>query len=882
MKSKKIFSALCAAAILLSVTTSTMLLNRTVVTHAEEIINDDVILDETDPEESNPEETDPDEAYPDELTVPKNLRCEDGYIVWEKVETTSGEKAYGYYIRVHNDSYDIDIQERYYTNRVEFDRFCYEHSLDFGEYHAEVCAFDKSDAMTEWSSSITVSYTPTLGTPANVKLSDEQEETVVWDEVVGARRYNIHFFNDDDEHSFYMGTYEYYNSITYKYYLSTSGNYWIAVQSIDKDYNVSEWTAPILISHTELRLEAPQNVRLDESGENVLWDEVEGATNYQICVQSYADYNERTGFSYEYGSAAEARYDNWKSIATPFSEGKYEIVVYAYGEGYKSSYGSEPLTVDFNPQLDEAMGVPEEIWAEDGYMRWENVDGAVRYWMFISAYGEFIENEWNCLTDTYYYIGNRLPEGTYEAELYVVDENNNYNSKTYSFTLDTIHNGTRIREVYYKFNTLLWDYDMLRDDNTWCFWVRLKKGDTVVKLTRSWDRYFYGLPDLTNGRDYSVDVCVCEYTSEIGPWSEPREFEKHDDGLFDKKNETTGEVERDPAGEEIPDEDRILSITINPAFNMKHKDGDDVELDLSKITIMAKEIYDEEGLQRASEALGELIKGNNKHFNVLDLTLLYDGEDFSNGYDGLVQVIIPIPAGHIDKKFSCYRLTEIDGKTVKEEIPGEQTEDSYIIYLEHFSEYAMVGSGDKDEHTHVYGESWESDENGHWHVCECGERSEVTAHTFGEWITTKEATEDEEGEETHECEICEWSETRSTDKLGSNDVASNNFTGSFTIPDTAAESTVSAAVSPAEDNDAESSVNSSEDVAADTTSASSAIIPDETTAETTQAVDNNTAGNTDDNNSASPDKNINTGVTLAIVPVIAAGAAGIILLKKKK
>lgn len=879
MKSKKFFSVLCAAAILLSVTTSTVLLKGTGVTHAEEIIDGESVSQETEPDSTNPEE-----SNSEELTVPENLRFEDGYIVWDEVETASGKKAYGYDVQVYNDHYET--RERYYTTRVEFDRFCYDHNWDFGEYQAKVCAFDETNTMTEWSSSVTVSYAPAFDTPANVRFHEEWDETIEWDEVVGAARYNIRIFNNDEERTLYTTSRTSSSLFQYKWSIYESGDYLISVQAMDKDYNVSEWTTPLLISHTthtkELRLEPPQNVRLDESGENVLWDEVDGATGYKICVLSYDDYKKKPLFAYSYDSATEARYDNWKSIAAPFSDGEYKITVWAYGEGYQDSHDSEPLTVDYKPQPDEAIGVPDDIWEENGYLRWKNVDGAVKYWMFISACDELIEDEWSCLNDTYYYIGNSLPEGTYEAELFVVDENNNYNSKTFSFTRDTVHEETIwIPEVYYKFDDLLWDYDELRHSNTQCFWIRLRQGDTIVKLVKSWGGYFYGLPDLTDG-EYSVDVCVYEYTNKLGPWSVPLEFGKHDDGLFDKKNETTGEVERDPAGEEIPDEDRILSITINPAFNMKHKDGDDVELDLSKITIMAKEIYDEEGLQRASEALGELIKGNNKHFNVLDLTLLYDGEDFSNGYDGLVQVIIPIPAGHIDKKFSCYRLTEIDGKTVKEEIPGEQTEDSYIIYLEHFSEYAMVGSGDKDEHTHVYGESWESDENGHWHVCECGERSEVTAHTFGEWITTKEATEDEEGEETHECEICEWSETRSTDKLGSNDVASNNFTGSFTIPDTAAESTVSATVSPAEDNDAESSVNNSEDVAADTTSASSAIIPDETTAETTQAVDNNTAGNTDDNNSASPDKNINTGVTLAIVPVIAAGAAGIILLKRKK
>lgn len=158
---------------------------------------------------------------------------------------------------------------------------------------------------------------------------------------------------------------------------------------------------------------------------------------------------------------------------------------------------------------------------------------------------------------------------------------------------------------------------------------------------------------------------------------------------FHPENEVSGTVEESPDAKDIPDDDRIKTITINPAFNMKNKNGDNVELDLSKVSIKASEIYDEEGLKRAEEALGQTIKGN-KHYNLLDLTLLYDGEDFSNGYEGLVKVVIPLPKGHRDKVFSCYRLVEVNGKMEKQEIPGTQTEDSYVIYLEHFSLYALV------------------------------------------------------------------------------------------------------------------------------------------------------------------------------------------------
>ena len=249
----------------------------------------------------------------------------------------------------------------------------------------------------------------------------------------------------------------------------------------------------------------------------------------------------------------------------------------------------------------------------------------------------------------------------------------------------------------------------------------------------------------TGVRTYKCSVCGYVIRTE--------EIEKHGEGFFEKGDETTSEVETPPEAADIPEDNRIMSITINPAFNMKHKDGNEVELDLSKIKIKAKEIYDEDGLKRAEAALGETLKGN-KHYNLLDLTLLYDGKDFSNGYDGLVKVIIPLPKGHRDKTFSCYRLTEKDGKMIKELIPGQQTEDSYIIYLEHFSEYALVATEPEEQHTHVYSTDWKSDATGHWKECACKDRTEESVHMQDAGTVTKEATETETGIKTYKCSVC--------------------------------------------------------------------------------------------------------------------------------
>ena len=45
---------------------------------------------------------------------------------------------------------------------------------------------------------------------------------------------------------------------------------------------------------------------------------------------------------------------------------------------------------------------------------------------------------------------------------------------------------------------------------------------------------------------------------------------------------------------------------------------------------------------------------------------------------------------------------------------------------------------------------------------------EATGHTYGEWTTIKEPTQDEEGIEERECSNCGHKETRTTPKLQNN------------------------------------------------------------------------------------------------------------------
>ena len=68
------------------------------------------------------------------------------------------------------------------------------------------------------------------------------------------------------------------------------------------------------------------------------------------------------------------------------------------------------------------------------------------------------------------------------------------------------------------------------------------------------------------------------------------------------------------------------------------------------------------------------------------------------------------------------------------------------------------------EHS-IHDEAWKYDDTEHWQECSCGERLNVANHIYGDWKTTKEATETEEGSKERGCTVCDHVQTETIPML---------------------------------------------------------------------------------------------------------------------
>ena len=93
----------------------------------------------------------------------------------------------------------------------------------------------------------------------------------------------------------------------------------------------------------------------------------------------------------------------------------------------------------------------------------------------------------------------------------------------------------------------------------------------------------------------------------------------------------------------------------------------------------------------------------------------------------------------------------------------------------------------QDGHTHSFGTQWAVDAENHWHVCDCGEKNDLAAHTFGEWEIKKYPTTTEDGKNERVCSICKYKETEVIPALGSEHVHKSNAKASCTTDEVCTE-----------------------------------------------------------------------------------------------
>ena len=92
--------------------------------------------------------------------------------------------------------------------------------------------------------------------------------------------------------------------------------------------------------------------------------------------------------------------------------------------------------------------------------------------------------------------------------------------------------------------------------------------------------------------------------------------------------------------------------------------------------------------------------------------------------------------------------------------------------------YEVVKAIAKLEHIHTFSSEWAKDEDYHWYDATCGHEVEKdkASHTFGNWIVTKEATEETEGSQKKSCTVCGYEVTEVIASLAHTHTYANAWT----------------------------------------------------------------------------------------------------------
>ncbi len=115
------------------------------------------------------------------------------------------------------------------------------------------------------------------------------------------------------------------------------------------------------------------------------------------------------------------------------------------------------------------------------------------------------------------------------------------------------------------------------------------------------------------------------------------------------------------------------------------------------------------------------------------------------------------------KECGCGEKTEVSSHTYNtgeittdptETESGVKTYTCSVCGATKEEELPAIGRGEDPEHTHSSSGDWQKNETEHWKECECGEKMEVSSHTYDSGKITKAATETETGIKTYSCIVC--------------------------------------------------------------------------------------------------------------------------------
>ena len=67
---------------------------------------------------------------------------------------------------------------------------------------------------------------------------------------------------------------------------------------------------------------------------------------------------------------------------------------------------------------------------------------------------------------------------------------------------------------------------------------------------------------------------------------------------------------------------------------------------------------------------------------------------------------------------------------------------------------------------HTYSNDWKNDTTNHWRECSCGDKKDNAAHTYGEFVVTKDATHEEDGSKKQVCSVCGYENVVTIPALG--------------------------------------------------------------------------------------------------------------------